>query len=180
MKLGTIALSSATVLSTLISTISHSQAATIVNQDFDLVKPPYPSDEVLFQFSEIGLTNPDSTVYFTSDQRIAPNINNNNNDTGLTFDQFTFQILSPNAQFGNVTSNAFKVAISSDDKTATFSNALIRPREGFGINRTVNDGSPVDFKVSLRGVTAVPEPTATLAIVAVGAFGVAFKIKKAA
>lgn len=172
MKLGRILLATATVLTTLVSTSANSQAQTIVDEALDILQPPYPSGEPLFTMcADQGLCMPGSTTLFTTDQGFAPHINNNDNDTNFSFDQIVYSILSPNAQWGNVTSNQFNVSISPDRKTATFSGAFLDPNEGFRINRNVNDGSQVNFSVSLVSGTAVPEPSATLGLLAVSALG---------
>ncbi len=82
MKLEKIALSATTVLATFISTISNSQAATIVNQALDLVTPPYPTGEPVFQLcADEGNCQPGVASTFTSSQGTGVNINNNNKAT---------------------------------------------------------------------------------------------------
>ena len=152
-----------------------------MNQALDLVKPPYPTGEPVFQLgADEGNCQPGVASTFTSSQGTGVNINNNNNDTGFTFNKITYQLLSPDAQFRTVTSNDFKVAISSDSKTATFSDALLPPGSGARINRTISDGSAVNFSVTLDSSTSVPEPTSILATLAAGALVVARKRKKPA
>lgn len=164
MRLGKFALSSTTMLAAFVSATSASHAATLVDQTLDLVKQPYPAIIPLVQFcaDEGGICEPGDSITFTSGGSDAIT----NNDTEFTFDKFIYQILSPDTQWGTVTSNTFDVTISQDSKTATFSNALVPPGEGIFFNRTISDRSAVQFRL-----TAVPEPTTILGTLAAGALG---------
>ena len=178
MKLLKIALSTSTVLATFIATTTHSYAASLVNQALDILNTP-PSGEPTFTFSQQGITSLGSSDTFTTAATTAPIINNNINDLKVPVNNIVYQILSPNIEFGTVTSNAFKVALSPDKKTATFSGASLLPGQDFRINRTVSDGSAVQFRVSFPQTTTVPEPSSILGVLVVGALGGALKKKLA-
>lgn len=147
---------------------------TIVNQAIDFVQPPYPSGEPLFDIcADEGLCQPNQTVSFFTGSGIAPNINNNNNDTSFTFNKITYRILD-DAEWGNVTSNYFNVQVSG--KVATFT-GLLAPGTGFRVERTLGgDANPVNLSVSL---TAIPEPFTILGAATALGFGACFKRKVA-
>ncbi|MEH2325864.1 MAG: hypothetical protein V7K32_20345 [Nostoc sp.] len=180
MKINQVALlSTATVLAVLASTITGSQAAT-VNQVIDLVNPPYAANEPLFNFSEAGVgASTNYTNTFITGEGTAPAINNNNNDTGITFSSLVYQILTPSAVFGAVTSNNIpQVTLSSDNKTATFSGFSLAAGQGFRVDRTVSDGSPVQFKFTANPSIRIPEASSVLGIFAFGAVGIGYSMKR--
>ncbi|MEH2067840.1 MAG: PEP-CTERM sorting domain-containing protein [Nostoc sp.] len=158
------ALSTIVALATLAITATAAQAVSIVNQALDVLSAP-PSGEPLFTFTELGATSlPYASPTLTTGSGPALTINNNLNNLDVSVGDIVYRLLSPDAQFGTVTSNLYKVTLSENNSVATFTGARINPGEVFRIQRTVSDGSPVDFSSRLStanetNTATVPEPT---------------------
>jgi hypothetical protein len=135
-----------------------------------------PAGEAVFSFSEQGTTTlPFLSPILTTGAGNTASINNNLNDISALGD-IVYRLLSPDAQFGTVTSNLYTVTLSEGNKVATFKGARVNVGEVFRIERTVSDGSPVDFLVSLSpanetNTAAVPEPTTMAGLALAGAAG---------
>ena len=148
-----------------------SHAVTFVNQDITFLAPPYPAGEDVFTFcADQGICAPGQTVVFTTGQGTATSINNNDNDTSLTFTSAIYEILSPDAEWGMVTTNG---ELTIDGKIATFT-GLIPPGEGLRVERTLSgDSNPVTFAVTF---TSTPEPSSLVGIMGLAALGVVRKL----
>ncbi|MEH2182324.1 PEP-CTERM sorting domain-containing protein [Nostoc sp.] len=164
MKTEKFALSTIVALAALASTATAAQAVSLVNQALDVLPAP-PLGESVFTFTQQGATSlPFVSPIQTTGSGSALRINNNLNNLDVSVGDIVYRLLSPDAQFGTVTSNLYKVTLSENNSIATFTGARVNPSEVFRIERTVSDGSPVDFTLRLStanetNTSAVPEPT---------------------
>ena len=157
------ALSTIVAVTTLAITATAAQAVSIVNQALDVL-PASPLGEPLFTFTELGATSlPYASPTLTTGSGPALTINNNLNNLDVSVGDIVYRLLSPDAQFGTVTSNLYKVTLSENNSVATFTGARVNPGEVFRIQRTVSDGLPVNFSSRLStanetNTRTVPEP----------------------
>ncbi|MEH2125951.1 PEP-CTERM sorting domain-containing protein [Nostoc sp.] len=163
MKTQKFALSTIVALATLAITATAAQAVSIVNQALDVFSVP-PSGEPVFTFTELGVTSlPSASPILTTGSGPALSINNNLNNLDVSVGDIVYRLLSPDAQFGTVTSNLYTVTLSENNSVATFTGARINPGEVFRIERMVSDGLPVNFSSILStanetNTRTVPEP----------------------
>lgn len=159
-----LALSTIIALATLASTATAARAVSLVNQALDVLPAP-PLGEPVFSFTQLGATSlPYISPTLTTGSGPALRINNNLNNLDVSVGDIVYRLLSPDAQFGTVTSNLYKVTLSENNSVATFTGARVNPSQVFRIQRTVSDGSPVDFTLRLStanetNTRAIPEPT---------------------
>ncbi|MEH2083109.1 MAG: PEP-CTERM sorting domain-containing protein [Nostoc sp.] len=164
MKTEKLALSTIIALATLASTATAARAVSLVNQALDVLPAP-PLGEPVFSFTQLGATSlPYISPTLTTGSGPALRINNNLNNLDVSVGDIVYRLLSPDAQFGTVTSNLYKVTLSENNSVATFTGARVNPSQVFRIQRTVSDGSPVDFTLRLStanetNTRAIPEPT---------------------
>ncbi|MDF5708476.1 MAG: PEP-CTERM sorting domain-containing protein [Nostoc sp. S4] len=164
MKTEKFALSALVALATLASTATTAQAVSLVNQALDVLFVA-PFGEPVFTFTQLGATSlPYVSPTLTTGSGPALKINNNLNDLDVSVGDIVYRLLSPDAQFGTVTSNLYKVTLSENNTVATFTGARVNPGEVFRIQRTVSDGSPVNFTLGLStanetNTATIPEPT---------------------
>lgn len=158
------ALSTIVALAALASTATTAQAVSLVNQALDVLPAP-PLSEPVFSFTQLGATSlPYVSPILMTGSGSALSINNNVNNLDVSVGDIVYRLLSPDAQFGTVTSNLYKVTLSENNSVATFTGARVNPGEVFRIQRTVSDGLPVDFTLKLStanktNTATVPEPT---------------------
>ncbi|MBN4003060.1 PEP-CTERM sorting domain-containing protein [Nostoc sp. LPT] len=163
MKTEKFVLSTIVALATLAITATAAQAVSLVNQALEVLPAP-PSGEPVFTFTELRATSlPFFSPILRTGSGPALRINNNLNNLDVSVGDIVYRLLSPDAQFGTVTSNLYTVTLSENNSVATFTGARVNPGEVFRIERTVSDGSPVDFTLKLStanetNTPAVPEP----------------------
>lgn len=182
MKTEKFVLSTIVALSTLTMTATAAQAVSLVNQALDVLPAP-SSGEPVFSFTQLGTTSlPFVSPILTTGSGLALRINNNLNNLDVSVGDIVYRLLSPDAQFGTVTSNLYKVTLSENNSVATFTGARVNPGEVFRIERKVSDGSPVDFTLRLStanetNTRAVPEPT-TIAGLALAGVACAYMYRR--
>lgn len=174
------AVSTAVAIATLAMAATNAQAFIFVDQSLDVLETaPAGEDDLVFTLTEQGVTSiPFDTGVFTTGAGATVNINNNVNDLSGAIGDIVYRLFG-DAQFGQVTSNLYDVTLSEDNQVATFSGAKVNPGELFRINRSITDGAPVDFQVTLAtanesnvaSVATVPEPATITGLVLVGLAG---------
>ncbi|WP_152591232.1 PEP-CTERM sorting domain-containing protein [Nostoc sphaeroides] len=170
-------LSTIAALATLAGTAANAQAVSLVNQALDVLSSP-PIGEPVFTFTELEVTSiPYLSPTLTTGAGTTVSINNNLNNLDVPVGDIVYRLLSPDAQFGTVTSNLYTVTLSENNKVATFTGARVNPGEVFRIERSVSDGLPVDFtgeffSANETNTASVPEPTTIAGLALIGVLGV--------
>jgi hypothetical protein len=172
MRVTKFAFSTVAVVATIVANTTSARSVTI-NQALDVLAAP-PAGEPIILPSQLGiLTLPYLSPVTT--RASLPDTFNGLNDTAVLGD-IVFRLLSPDAQYGTVTSNLYTVTLSENNKVATFTGARVNVGEVLRFDRTISDDSSFDFIFSLSpanetNTAAVPEPTTMVGLALAGAAG---------
>jgi len=176
MKTVRFALSAAIASATLAASATNAHAFVFVNQTLDvLAEPPAGEEDLVFTLTEQGVNSlPLDTGILTTGSGATVSINNNLNDLSEPIGDIVYRLFGE-AQFGTVTSNLYDVTLSENNQVAAFTGARVNPGELFRIDRSIADGAPVDFQVTLsaanetnKATVAVPEPATVAGLMLIG------------
>jgi hypothetical protein len=177
-------LSTAMAFASLAVTATTARAFIFVDQALDvLAEPPAGEEDLVFTNTEQGVTSiPFDTGVLTTGSGATVSINNNLNDLPDAVGDIVYRLFG-DARFDTVTSNLYEVTLSENNQVATFTGARVNPGELFRIDRSITDGAPVDFQVTLAAandtntatIATVPEPATVTGLILASVAGVCLR-----